>query len=589
MLLFGLLCGALVLVVTGSWLTRDSVASFSFLSRSNRTAAAQHTLVDQTPWQTIQALVPLAVTQEELDYAHQAQRLADHEVDQAFAAALRQATLQQRTLTGEAQALATKVAQLQQTVKDDDALVAQLTPHPVDNNAAAPPDSDDLAVAKQQLGLDQDELADAQQDLARASGDQRSRIQQELTAREAAMAKFDAEQTSNTGQVAVLSAQQYRTLAHLVRAWLNQRSRFQLLQQAQQQSLADASTLAAQHNTLEASAGVATVANPSDTTQTRLATITLKRQQHQLLSIYDDRIQTLQQLTGIYSRWSAQVQVQHRLLLHLILQRMITILIVVMLAIVADAFVGRLTRQNGLDHRRMATLRTMLQLAVQLLGLLVVAMLVFGPPAQMPTIIGLVTAGLTVVLQDFIVAFFGWFVLMGKHGIRVGDTVEINGVSGEVVEVGLFRTTLLETGNWTDTGHPTGRRVSFINSFAIRGQFFNFSTAGQWMWDEISLSIPSEQDTYAKIERIHQVVVQQTEKDSTLAEAEWQRSGRHNSLLQFTAEPDINLRPASAGVELIVRYVTRASERFETRNRLYQSLLAVLQQNAIPPGGITGT
>ena len=79
-------------------------------------------------------------------------------------------------------------------------------------------------------------------------------------------------------------------------------------------------------------------------------------------------------------------------------------------------------------------------------------------PSQMPTILGLAAAGLTVVFQDFILAFFGWFVLMGKNGIRVGDWVEINGVGGEVVEMGLaFRTSLLETGKLDEAmGIPQG-------------------------------------------------------------------------------------------------------------------------------------
>jgi small-conductance mechanosensitive channel len=89
---------------------------------------------------------------------------------------------------------------------------------------------------------------------------------------------------------------------------------------------------------------------------------------------------------------------------------------------------------------------------------------------------------------------------MGKNGIRVGDWVEINGVGGEVVETGVFRTTMLETGNWTDEGHPTGRRVSLMNSFAVRGQSFNFSTTGQWMWDEIRLTILPAEDAYRTIE-----------------------------------------------------------------------------------------
>jgi hypothetical protein len=66
--------------------------------------------------------------------------------------------------------------------------------------------------------------------------------------------------------------------------------------------------------------------------------------------------------------------------------------------------------------------------------------------------------GLTVVLKDFIGAFFGWFVPMGRNGIGLGDRVEINGVGGEAIEVGILRTVLLEMRNWTNTGHLTGRR-----------------------------------------------------------------------------------------------------------------------------------
>ena len=109
-------------------------------------------------------------------------------------------------------------------------------------------------------------------------------------------------------------------------------------------------------------------------------------------------------------------------------------------------------------------------------------------PRETPTILGLATAAFTIALQDFILAFLGWFVLIGKNGIHVGDWVEINGVGGEVTEVGLFSTTLLETGTIADRGLPTGRRITFMNGFAIRGQYFNFSTTGQWMWDEIHLT-----------------------------------------------------------------------------------------------------
>jgi hypothetical protein len=160
----------------------------------------QKTIVDLRPWQTAQALAPLAVSAEENEFARDAERLADHEVDQAFAAALRQATLQtqHRTLTGEALALSQKVAELQQLVKEDQALVNSLThaasPAPAAGKGdSEPPSDDDLEIAKAQLGLDSDQLDDAQDDLDRASGDTRGQIQEELAAHEASMKKYDSE------------------------------------------------------------------------------------------------------------------------------------------------------------------------------------------------------------------------------------------------------------------------------------------------------------------------------------------------------------------------------------------------------------
>jgi len=121
---------------------------------------------------------------------------------------------------------------------------------------------------------------------------------------------------------------------------------------------------------------------------------------------------------------------------------------------------------------------------------------------------------------------------------------------------------------------------AFMNGFAVKGQFFNFSTTGQWMWDEIAVSIPADDDTYDMIELIRKAVLQETEKDARLAEQEWKRVTRQNGpgLGQFTATPAVDLRPSASGIDIIVRYVTRASDRFELRNRLYQCVINLLHK-----------
>jgi len=575
-LLLSILVILLLVCIVFSWMTRDSMEQLSFLrsGQSSRTAAGQKALVDLRPWQTAEALAPLAITNEEKEFADEAQRLADHEVDQAFATALRKATaqVQKQVLAGPALEIAKRVDDLQDLVKQDQQDIKDLTPPPGSTDTD---NADDLEIAKAQLGLDSDQLNDAQDDLARASGDDRAKIQSELQEHEAAMKAYDT-QPHAKGQVAVLSAAQYRTLAQLIKAWNSQNRRSGLIEQAMQQAQADVTTLTAEHNTLEKEANDAAakdLANPPATQAAKLASIRDRRGERQLLSLYDDRIQTQQQLAAVYGKWRAQVAVQHRILLHLILRQFATVAVLLILVILFDALLQRLLSRPALDRRRMLTLRTILQLGIQLVGVLVVLLFVFGSPNQMPTILGLATAGLTVVLQDFILAFFGWFILMGKNGIRVGDWVEINGVGGEVTEIGLFRTTMLETGNWTDKGHPTGRRVTMINSFAIRGQYFNFSTTGQWMWDEIAVTVPADEDAYDMVERIHKAVLKETETDARVAEQEWKRGSRQDGLSQFTAEPTVNLRPSGSGLDILVRYVTRASERFAVRNRLYQKVL----------------
>jgi small-conductance mechanosensitive channel len=585
-----LLMVLLVLCLVFAWTTRDAMTNLPFITARNQatgTEGVKKAVVDLTPWQTAQALAPLAVTAEETEYAHEAERLADHEVDQAFAAALRLATIQaqRRTLAGDALALSQRVDQLQQLVSQDQALVQQLTRASNSPSSgaqeAAPPSGGgtDLEIAKAQLGLDSDQLADAQQDLERASGDQRSQIQSELSAHEASMKKYDS-QSHGDGQIAVLSAARYGTLAGRLRAWNKQHARRLLIQQAMQQAQTDIRSLTGQHNALEAKAnanGAASAGNTQDRTA-RLASIRDRSAERQLLSIFDDRIQTEQQLAAVYGKWSAQVILQHRILLHLILQSAALIVFILICMVLGDGLVRRMMAHPALDRRQLQTLRTILELAIQLVGAVLILLVIFGAPQQMPTILGLATAALTIALQDFVLAFFGWFVLMGKKGIRVGDWVEINGVGGEVTELGLMKTTLLETGNLADRGYPTGRRITFMNSFAIRGQYFNFSTTGQWMWDEITVAVPASGDTHLTVDRILKAVQEETQENTRIAEQEWKRGTRGDGLSQFRTDPAVNLRPSASGIDIEVRYVTRATERFEMRNRLYRHVIDLLHE-----------
>jgi len=572
----------IVLAVTlaGAFLTRGVMTYLPFLQarKGNWTGAyVPQGVVDQRPWQTAATLAALAQSAEEKELAREAERLADHEVDQAFSQSLRQASLAKPNLSGKASALQQRVNELQEIIKNDQARIASLSAGAGTKPAGAASNGSDLEIAKAQLGLDQTELTDSLEDLARESGDQRVVLQQELAARQAKMKQYRDRASKDDGQTAVASAEQYKTFAQQLSTWRSLRNRKQLIAQAEQLARADVAALTEDQARLKREAAGLGDKAVGETSSERIERLRQIGAQQNIQSILNDRLGAQQQLAALYGRWGKQVEIQRRIVIHLILQSLAWIAAICIFVILAGWALQLGLEKMVRDPRQKQTLKTVLNLGTQLVGLLLILLTIFGVPRQMPTILGLATAGLTVVFQDFILAFCGWFVLMGPNGVRIRDWVEIDGVGGEVVQLGLFRTWLLETGNWTASGHPTGRRVSFLNGYAIRGKYFNFSTVGQWMWDEIKVSIPPGTDIHPLLKSIYEATVKTTEADAKMAEMEWKRVTHEEGSPQFRAMPSVNLRPAGAGVEIVIRYITRAGVRVETRNHLFAMIVDLMQ------------
>jgi len=556
-------------------------------------------LVDMRPLDTAQQLAPLAVTHIEEDYANQALRLADHSVDLAFSAAMHDAAENPAPLTPQTRELAARVQAGTTAVAADQGRIAEYTAAMANAKGSAKDDLQNLiGIAQAQLALDQDDLEDAQQDLIRSGGDKQATIQQLLDQRKAAGTQNAASQAGPpAGSAPSIEITQSRSIAAETRAWMSLRSKEKLLLQAQSDALGRAATLAATHETLEKEmqAGKPPTQNAASTgpeTDTPLSRLRQQTEDKQNLSDFDKRIATEQQLAAVYSGWADLVNARAKGFLHEIFVSVFWVFLIGVLVLGANDLIQRLFAGVALERREMHTMRALILFALQALGLLSILLVIFGMPTNLATVIALAGAGLTVAMKDFIVGFFGWFVLMGKNGIRAGDWVEINGVGGEVLKVGLLHTVLLETGNWIDAGHPTGRQVSFVNSFAIEGHYFNFSTSGQWLWDEIEAQVPADADPYATGEALQKIAAEETAANAKLAETEWNSVSSSIEKRAFAATPSLSVRPSASGVNIVLRYLTRASERYEVRARLYHAVVDLLRKKQIaepaPPATVVG-
>jgi len=594
--------------IAGLVLTRDTgqpvAAEQARAGKDSKKTPRRPPLVDDRPLQTARSLAALAATPEEQQLAHQALKVADHEVDLAFADALRRATEQPVQLTPEIKELYARESKAEAAVESDLARTAQLTKQLAAAHDQQKDDlQDQLDVAKAQLELDQDELDDARDDLDRTGADPRARIQHLKQQHESG----HNEQQAAAPQTAKAPDLNYQanTLVAQFRAWCALRGKRTQVVHARQEALDKIQSLSNRHDTFkqrvqqeqpereavkQQATGFArgsSAGHGTSSKQTARATLSsLKRlaEDQQYLADLGRRIQDEQELAGLYANWTALVRTYERAAVHGMITSAMWILLVLLAVYVVGRVVDRLVTGLTPERTRLRTLRAVIRFAVQAVGALLILFVLFGAPSQTPTILGLAGAGLTVALKDFIVAFFGWFVLMGRNGIRVGDWVEINGVVGEVVEINLLRTVLLETGNWTDSGHPTGRKVAFVNSFAIEGHFFNFSTSGQWLWDEIEIMVPSNQNPYPIIDAIQKMVTKETEAGAHAAEQEWKHATTSYRAQSVSATPAINVRPTTSGVEVHVRYITRANERYAMRAHLYQALVELLHRRPVDEG-----
>src|SRR5437762_2671185 len=460
----------LIAAAYGVWVTEPSATAPARASRGKPAMPASSAMpvIDQDTFRTARRLARLATTADESPLAQSAVQIADHELDLAFAGALRHVEAHPPQLSPEAQQLQQRLESSQRQLEADTEQVKRLTAAlEKASDAEKPAIQDRLELAQSQMELEKDEVQEAGEDLLQAGGNLHQRIQLMQQEHEATMRNVAAAPAPAASPLATL-----RGLVGQVRRWLVLRGKRREIAAAERRAADSAAQLAAERAQIAA--------------------------EQRRPTLRDERITARRRLADVYGQWDALLAGQERTLLHDCLSRVAIVLAALLALLFANRWLERLLGRAPIDRRQLGTLRSVVGVALQILGVVLIVLVVVGVPGQLGTMVGLAGAGLTVALKDFIVSFVGWFVLMGKNGIRLGDWVEINGVSGEVVQLGMLRTVLLETGNWTDAGHPTGRRVTFTNSFATAGHYFNFSTSGQWLWDELVVTVPFDRELIPK-------------------------------------------------------------------------------------------
>jgi small-conductance mechanosensitive channel len=216
----------------------------------------------------------------------------------------------------------------------------------------------------------------------------------------------------------------------------------------------------------------------------------------------------------------------------------------------------------------------------------------FDDPANLATALGLVTAGLAFALQRVVTAVAGYLVILRGNTFGIGDRITMGGVRGDVIDIGLIQTTIMEMGQpsgaqgtdpalWVQSRQYTGRVVIVSNARIFDDPVYNYTRDFPFLWEEITLALPSTTD-WAAVERILLDVAGR--HTSGISEAGRKSLGRMRQayLVQPSAtDPRVYVRLSDAAVELTVRFLTEARGARDLRDAISRDILHAFDEAGI--------
>jgi small-conductance mechanosensitive channel len=196
------------------------------------------------------------------------------------------------------------------------------------------------------------------------------------------------------------------------------------------------------------------------------------------------------------------------------------------------------------------------------------------------TFAGLITAGIAVALQNVILAIAGYFFLVGKYGVRVGDRVQISGVTGNVVDIGLVRLHMMELAGTGNDRQPTGRVVVFSNSIVFQptASFFKQIPGTNFVWHEVTLILSPDSDYHQAEERLLVAVQKVYSTYSSKIEEQHRHMEQSFALAVDVPQPKSRLRLTQTGLEVVIRYPLELERSAEIDDQIIRELLIALQK-----------
>ncbi len=187
--------------------------------------------------------------------------------------------------------------------------------------------------------------------------------------------------------------------------------------------------------------------------------------------------------------------------------------------------------------------------------------------------LGVAGAGIAFALQEVIASFAGWLAIMFGGFYKPGDRVQLGGIKGDVMDIGVLRTTVMETGQWVDGDLYNGRIVLIANSFVFKEPVFNYSGDFPFLWDEIKIPIQYGSNYEKTTEILLQIGKEVVAGLPVQSKDRWHDLQNKYRLEDADTEPMVSLTANDNWVEFTLRYVVSYKKRRFTKTQLFTKIL----------------
>lgn len=254
----------------------------------------------------------------------------------------------------------------------------------------------------------------------------------------------------------------------------------------------------------------------------------------------------------------------------------VTVLAIAVIYLLVRVLFENITLERIRDPRTRYSFRKGVSLVFIIIVLVIAAVIWVESPEGLLVSYGLIGAGIAIALQDVFKNLAGGIFIFTSRIYSVGDRVEIKGMYGDVIDISLWNTTLMEIQGWVSGDQPTGRITLIPNEVVVTHPVFNYTKDYNFIWDEITVPITYESDWKGAIALFLGIVREERQAMTALARQEIEEVGEKYYLPRGVVEPSVFLTLTDNWITCSIRYVTAVRERRLVRDRLSRMILEAI-------------